>query len=82
MYWHILMYLANWNWRKKFGANFTPPYWPLSARDRKLWKHAMKFALDTYALSAHGSWLIDWFWHSRVDSKGLCCHKMSTKFRT
>ena len=26
MYWHLLTYLANWNWRKKFWANFTPPY--------------------------------------------------------
>ena len=27
----------------------------VSARVRKLWKQTMKFALDTYGLSAHGS---------------------------
>ena len=27
----------------------------ISALDRKLWKQTIKFALDTYGLSAHGS---------------------------
>jgi len=37
-------------WCKKDLYSFT-----ISARDQKLWKQMMKFALSTYGLSAHGS---------------------------
>jgi len=37
-------------WCKKYLYSLT-----ISARDRKLWKQTIKFALDTYGLSAQGS---------------------------